>query len=393
MAVDAAKDPPAFGQADVQEPEVPPSPIEPLQEEPPFSPRERLRTLSLPPPSPLPPPPLELEYESDESESDYEFTHTINDPPALRLAYLNALADHIIRKSPVRDAETNLKNTLACLRLAARGIFGHVNPLTTLKSIRQHLGLNTSGLLKQDPICDICYTRYSMEDVLEAELPATCTRERPSCPGSYMKIKSSNGKTKKIPAKVLLYMRIIPSLRYMLLRPSFIQLLREGSQSRQRERPHDTYYDVSDGLVWKSARIGLRRVFRRDGTVADEPITPGSDTHVSSLGYGIFAALNIDWFRLSKKRSSGAIYLAILNLPRYARYRIENIILACVISGPKEPHLEDLNFVLEPIVESFKRLYAGVAVQVYQENLPPTVERLYAYPTMVRNFRGQISEV
>src|SRR4051812_7484280 len=88
---------------------MPPSPIDlpdPQEEEPPFSLREQS-----PPPPPTPPPPLELEYNSDESESDYKFTHTINDPPTLWLAYLNALADHIIQKTPVRDAEANLRSS------------------------------------------------------------------------------------------------------------------------------------------------------------------------------------------------------------------------------------------------------------------------------------------
>ncbi|CCO36750.1 hypothetical protein BN14_10894 [Rhizoctonia solani AG-1 IB] len=48
-----------------------------------------------PPPSP---PLLDIQHESDKSECDYEFVHAHNDPPAIRLAYLNALCNHIIRK-------------------------------------------------------------------------------------------------------------------------------------------------------------------------------------------------------------------------------------------------------------------------------------------------------
>ncbi|KAF8704732.1 hypothetical protein RHS03_05780, partial [Rhizoctonia solani] len=372
-----------FSHNNVPKPELE-IPLDPVNDPPPapeplHNSQQRLCT----PSPPLPLPSLEVEYDSDESESSYEFSHTLNDPPALRFAYLNALADHVVRKHPVCDAKINVKNTLIAPRLIPGGIPYHIKPLTTLKLVCRHLGLNTSGLLQQVPICDKCYMRYSMEDVLAADLLATCTRERPSCSGSYMKIKTRNGKPKKIPAKVLLYMKIIPSLRHMLLRPTFVRLLKEGSEASVRERPPNTYYNISDGSVWKSACVGLRRVFPHDGTVADEPITPGSNMRVSSLGYGLFAALNINWFRVSKKRSSSAIYLAILNLPQYAQYHVHNVILACVITGPKEPHLEDLNFVLEPIVESFKRLYAGVAVHVYQENLPQAVERLYLYPTLL----------
>ncbi|KAF8691576.1 hypothetical protein RHS03_08766, partial [Rhizoctonia solani] len=316
-----------FSHNNVSKPELE-IPLNPVNDPPPapeplHNSQQRLCT----PSPPLPLPSLEVEYDLDKLESSYEFSHTLNDPPALRFAYLNALANHIVRKHPICDAKINLKNTLIALQLIPGGIPDHIKPLTTLKLVRRHLGLNTSGLLQQVPICNKCYMQYSMEDVLAADLPATCTRERPSCSGSYMKIKTRNGKPKKIPAKVLLYMKIIPSLWHMLLQPTFVRLLKEGSEASLREHPPNTYYNISNG--------------------------------------------------------SGAIYLAILNLPQYARYHVHNVILACVITGPKEPHLEDLNFVLEPIVESFKRLYARVAVHVYQENLPQAVERLYSYPTLL----------
>lgn len=353
----------------------------------------------VPPPSAPPsPPPLDIDYDSDESESDYQFTHAYTDPPAVRLAYLHALADHIIRKHPVRDVEIGLRNTIDCLELMPGGLPAGFKPLTTLKSVRRHLGLDTSRLLHRVPVCDKCYKRYSMEDVSSAVLPATCTRTQPRCTGSYMKLSTKNGQDKKMPTKVLLYMKIVPTLRYMLLRPSFVRLLTEGSEVNALPRAPGVMYDICDGSAWKSAQFGLRRVFRQDGSVSDEPTTPGSNLHVSSLGYGLFAALNIDWFGLTQKRSCGAIYLAILNLPRHARYQIQNVILACVISGPTEPSLESLNFVVEPIVESFKRLYAGVCyfyafsfaliyllglrlyftgvvIDIYNNNLPATIKK------------------
>ncbi|CAE6469977.1 unnamed protein product [Rhizoctonia solani] len=74
-------------------------------------PLDRDHSESPPPPPPPLLPPLELEYDSDNSESNYEFSHAYNDPPNLRFAYLNALADHIVRKNSVRNAEENLSST------------------------------------------------------------------------------------------------------------------------------------------------------------------------------------------------------------------------------------------------------------------------------------------
>ncbi|CAE6363937.1 unnamed protein product [Rhizoctonia solani] len=138
---------------------------------------------------------LDVDYDSDDSKSNYEFLHAYSDPPALRYAYLNALSSHIVWKSPVRDAEANLKHTLTCLWLTPSGIPDHITPLTTLKSIRTQFGLNTSGLLHQVPICNKCYKQYLMADISSAELPAICTWERPTCSGSYMKLATKNGNT------------------------------------------------------------------------------------------------------------------------------------------------------------------------------------------------------
>ncbi|EUC56395.1 hypothetical protein RSOL_175270, partial [Rhizoctonia solani AG-3 Rhs1AP] len=94
-----------------------------------------------PPHTPTPPaspPPLAVDYDSDESDSDYQFSHAYSDPPAIRLAYLNALSDHIIRKHPVRDVEISLRNTINCLQLTPNGLPPDVKPLTTL-NMRQML--------------------------------------------------------------------------------------------------------------------------------------------------------------------------------------------------------------------------------------------------------------
>ena len=50
------------------------------------------------------------------------------------------------------------------------------------------------------------------------------------------------------------------------------------------------------------------------------------------------------------KYACGAVYLAILNLPRSERYSADNIILLGVIPGPKEPELT-INTFLEPLMD------------------------------------------
>ena len=110
-----------------------------------------------------------------------------------------------------------------------------------------------------------------------------------------------------------------------------------------------------------SARIGIRRTFGVDGSIQDEPETEGSERRMTELEFGLAFALNIDWFRSTPKgtESVGAIYLTIQNLERSVRFLPANVILACIVPGPKEPPLEELNWVFQPIVDQIKILYAG----------------------------------
>ena len=71
--------------------------------------------------------------------------------------------------------------------------------------------------------------------------------------------------------------------------------------------------------------------------------------------------LNIDWFRTYKhvEYSVGALYIAILNLPRHLGYLKENIFLVGIIPGPREPSLH-MNSFLEPLVNDLLKLWRGV---------------------------------
>ena len=69
--------------------------------------------------------------------------------------------------------------------------------------------------------------------------------------------------------------------------------------------------------------------------------------------------LNLDWFQPFTRRNNvsiAAIYIAILNLPREERYKIENVILLGIIPNlTKEP--SNLEYFLRPLVEELKTFY------------------------------------
>ncbi len=70
-------------------------------------------------------------------------------------------------------------------------------------------------------------------------------------------------------------------------------------------------------------------------------------------------ALSLDFFRTEGMKitgastSSGLISAACLNLPLSIRYQPENMYVAGIIPGPKEPHDDELNHYIRPIIDDF----------------------------------------
>ena len=74
--------------------------------------------------------------------------------------------------------------------------------------------------------------------------------------------------------------------------------------------------------------------------------------------------MNIDWFQPYDHTvcSVGVIYLAVMNLPRTIRYKLENMLIVGIIPGPKEPH--DINPFLEPLVCELEQFWSGIKLPV-----------------------------
>ncbi|KAF5343750.1 hypothetical protein D9758_015346 [Tetrapyrgos nigripes] len=74
-------------------------------------------------------------------------------------------------------------------------------------------------------------------------------------------------------------------------------------------------------------------------------------------------SLNFDSFnpygnrQAGKKASTGGIYLICLNLPPSIRFKTENIFLAGIVPGPKEPSYHEINYFLKPLVDDLVLLW------------------------------------
>ena len=144
------------------------------------------------------------------------------------------------------------------------------------------------------------------------------------------------------PKQMFCYMSIIKSLSEMVFRPGFIDKCEEW---RCRSKQDGFLSDVYDGKVW------------------NDFLNPDGVPFLSVL-FNFALTLNIDWFQLFKhtNHSTGAMYLAIQNLPRHERYSSENIILVGILPGPHEPS-KTMNDYLKPLVDELLELWQGVIMK------------------------------
>ena len=125
------------------------------------------------------------------------------------------------------------------------------------------------------------------------------------------------------------YCSVIQALKNLVKKPGFIAACE--IQWNQKSSPNKILCDISDGSIWNSIKL-------EDGTP------------FFSLPNNYGMILNVDWFQPFKHRSYsvGVVYLAILNLPRDIRYKMENIIVVGIIQGPFEPK-GNINSYLAPL--------------------------------------------
>src|SRR5438045_4545513 len=70
--------------------------------------------------------------------------------------------------------------------------------------------------------------------------------------------------------------------------------------------------------------------------------------------------LNLDWFQPydGTTHSTGAIYVAICNLPRDIQFKHENMLILGLLPSPNEVSLHKINYYLAPIVNELELLWS-----------------------------------
>ena len=191
--------------------------------------------------------------------------------------------------------------------------------------------------------CPKCFTLYPPDDSRPNDrYPHVCTRRiasaEPECGASLVSAGASIG-----------HFNPCRTFALQSLRGWLAQLLSRPEIERAFERS------------WSSARTASQGVWSDilESPVLQKFLGPDDSTLYSIENHGelhLAFSLNIDWFNpfgnkaAGRSYSIGAIYLACLNLPPHMRYKPENIFLAGVIPGPREPTVDQVNYLLEPLI-------------------------------------------
>lgn len=250
-------------------------------------------------------PPLEVQYLPGEKSELFDPPSSCQEQPHIRLAYLSAIATQVLYNAPQAAAEFSLNSMLDGYRLAGN-LPARPKPVTTLPSVRRRLGIDIESYITQRPMCSECYFIYTFDEIKSSGTPA-CTQV--GCNGVFWKTPPDN-QSLRTPVCVAAYCSVLASLRRLFMRPDFLASLDAGRRAHESHLQDDTVlHDICDGTGWCSESFGLERHVDELGTVSDSRVA-----HSVSLGFGLYAGLNLDWFRITESYSVGGLYLSILNL-------------------------------------------------------------------------------
>ncbi|POW15189.1 hypothetical protein PSTT_02327 [Puccinia striiformis] len=192
--------------------------------------------------------------------------------------------------------------------------------------------------------CPSCFCLYEI-----GQQPDKCefkSTSRSATCGQPLKSSSlqKGGGTDYDPA-IFVTQSLIDWLRKFLHRPGMEDLLDQSLHPSSS----DKMSDIWDASAWKGYKDANGSSFTKQS------------------GNLVFS-LNVDWFNplgnklAGKKISLGTIAMTCYNLPPHLRTRPENMFLAGLMPGPKEPSLEQINHLLGPLVAELEDLWKGVLI-------------------------------
>ena len=250
--------------------------------------------------------------------------------------------------------------TLKVLHLAIRTlVVDHQVPITKLvveqfpKDIR---GVRSIFQLEAKTIiyaaCPKCSCTYepSMKNEVPIYPPRCTFRAFPSssaCNATLTTSRVHNRTSVRYPIRPFVTQCPESFIGDLLSRPGMEEILLSGAKHHQSG---NVMFDITDG--------------QRVQTLQGPDGKPFIEIPPDSSELRLMWTISIDWLNpfgnkaSGKSVSIGAITLACLFLPPSLRYRPENLCLAGVIPGPKEPDYDQINHFTTPIVRKFHRMWS-----------------------------------
>jgi len=234
----------------------------------------------------------------------------------------------------------------------------------SLHIMKKKLGLPNE--FRKYTVCQKCLSIYTYKECL-IRAPIISSRrcsfvaypqhpypgKRHPCDSALLKpVEFSSGSTKLYPHSVYCYKSLKESLQTLLLKSDFVSNCQLWHENQIDEPILNNIYD---GNIWKEFF-----------NVTETPLINYS---FSANKYSFGLSLNVDWFQPYSHTtySMGALYITVLNLPRFLRYKRENVVLVGLIPGPHEPK-NDINSFLKPLVDELQDFWAGVPLTVCNGN-------------------------
>jgi len=212
------------------------------------------------------------------------------------------------------------------------------DPRTVLKTLE--LSPEVHGYV----CCPRCFALYPQD----SEVPVSCSYKETTsskvCAEPLMRLRRIGDKTKQVYVREYDHQVFKSWLGRFLCRPGIENVL---DRDVFWGTPEDAKNDIFAGDL-------LRKFSSANGS----RFLPS----VGSEGRYVFG-LSVDAFnpflnkQAGKKASSTAIYMVCFNLPPSTRYKVENMYLAGVIPGPREPSLTQINHLLRPLVDELVQFW------------------------------------
>ena len=210
--------------------------------------------------------------------------------------------------------------------------------------------------IKEYVSCKICHAVHAYSTPAEKQRllnEHTCSSKEPF----LNSVRCGNRLFKKVgnkmtPIRSFYFNSVVSTLKTFFLRDGFVNSIK---QWKNRQSVPGVMGDIYDGRVWNNFKLNEQD---------DQPF-------VHQSFFNLVFSINIDWFSLYEygDYSCGAIYLTVQNLPREIRNLRENVILCCLIPGPKEPATFQMNHYLKLVVDELLLLASGIQMQTLNDGV------------------------